>query len=154
MEQLQKLCKKCQQNLSSDSFYKRRKNGKLHPCCKKCTYENYKEYFAKNREKIIERNEKRTKILYNKNRKLIFEYLLDHPCVDCGLICPPVMEFDHKSEKKHDVSYAMAKKTQKWWKIGWEEMEKCEVRCTNCHLKKTQKEMNSITYKISLELGY
>ncbi len=63
-------------------------------------------------------------------RRRIGEYLLDHPCVDCG-----VLDFDHEdpATKLHEVVRLAG------FGIAWErvlaEIDKCSVRCANCHRK-------------------
>ncbi len=71
-------------------------------------------------------------------RQYVWDYLLEHPCIDCGETSPILLEFDHVSGKKKfaiscggSYSFATAKK----------EMEKCEVRCVSCHRIKTFMEL-------------
>jgi hypothetical protein len=71
----------------------------------------------------------------------LWEYLLEHPCVDCGEPDPVVLDFDHVGGvKTANVSYLLNSAA------GWErvesEMKKCEVRCANCHRRKTAREQN------------
>jgi hypothetical protein len=76
-----------------------------------------------------------------RNHKYVYEYLLQHPCVDCGEKNPVRLTFDHvRGRKKYSVSLCVAhghsiKSIQK-------EIDKCEVRCANCHLEKTARERN------------
>ena len=73
-------------------------------------------------------------------KKYVYNYLIEHPCVDCGESDPVVLEFDHKdrSQKRFDVSLASS------GSYGLEsvkiEIQKCEIRCANCHRKKTYRE--------------
>lgn len=64
----------------------------------------------------------------------LWEYLESHPCVDCGESDPVVLEFDHvRGEKTRPVSILV-----KWsWGRVVEEIEKCAVRCANCHRRVT-----------------
>lgn len=73
-------------------------------------------------------------------RRLVFEYLLEHPCVDCGETDPIVLEFDHLPgfEKRRDVGTMIASGTWSWATI-LEEIAKCEVVCANDHKRRTSK---------------
>ena len=70
---------------------------------------------------------------------MVLEYLLEHPCVDCGESNPIVLEFDHVRGKKYKavselMSWDYSLKTLK------DEIAKCDVRCANCHRIKTAQE--------------
>jgi hypothetical protein len=65
----------------------------------------------------------------------IDNYLEDHPCVDCGESNLIVLDFDHLRDKRGDISN-MVRDGSRWEQIA-EEMEKCEVRCANCHARVT-----------------
>lgn len=65
-----------------------------------------------------------------KNRKWVYEYLLEHPCVDCGEENPVVLEFDHRADKFKKVSNHVQDSSLTALK---REVEKCDVRCSNCH---------------------
>jgi hypothetical protein len=67
----------------------------------------------------------------------VFGHLCRHPCVDCGERDPLRLTFDHvRGEKICDVSTAHSTKT---WSVTMiaEEIEKCDVRCWNCHMERT-----------------
>jgi hypothetical protein len=71
------------------------------------------------------------------NRQLLWAYLREHPCVDCGETDLVVLDFDHRGEqpKVANVSAMLAK----GW--GWEsiaaEIAKCDVVCANDHRRRT-----------------
>lgn len=68
-----------------------------------------------------------------KNQAFMLQYLLDHPCVDCGEDDIVVLQFDHQGNKVADVSrmrYCSLTKLK-------EEILKCEVVCANCHARRT-----------------
>jgi hypothetical protein len=67
-----------------------------------------------------------------RNRKFVDDYLKLHPCVDCGNDDVRVLEFDHvRGNKETNVSNII----RNGWKLERliSEIEKCEVRCCNCH---------------------
>jgi hypothetical protein len=74
-----------------------------------------------------------------KNKKTIQEFIVDylktHPCVDCGINDILVLEFDHVKGKSENVSHLM----RQGCSINRlkEEIDLCEVRCCNCHRRKT-----------------
>lgn len=74
-------------------------------------------------------------------RKYIYDYLLTHPCVDCGEVDPEVLTFDHvRGQKSANVSRLASQ--GKNIKVIKEEIAKCDVRCCNCHARKTARDFN------------
>lgn len=63
--------------------------------------------------------------------KHLYDFLLQHPCIDCGEKNPIVLEFDHIYGKNYDIS-KMVQRAFKWKRIE-KEIQLCEVRCANCH---------------------
>lgn len=75
------------------------------------------------------------------NRVALREYLSAHPCVDCGEADIRVLEFDHRphlGEKYKNVGTLM-RGSYSWGRLE-AEIAKCEVRCANCHRKRTSDE--------------
>ena len=62
-------------------------------------------------------------------------YLLDHPCVDCGEGDPIVLEFDHRDPKNKLFALGAAVGLGYSLVRVIDEIEKCDVRCANCHRK-------------------
>jgi len=71
-----------------------------------------------------------------RNQKRAWEYLLAHPCL-CGQADPRVLTFDHDdpAKKDRDVSDMLLQDFS--WRRIFEEIQKCTVRCSNCHMKRT-----------------
>jgi len=63
-------------------------------------------------------------------------YLRDHPCVDCGISDPLVLEFDHVSGMKRASVSQLTRQALPTKTID-EEIGKCQVRCANCHRRRT-----------------
>lgn len=62
----------------------------------------------------------------------VLSYLAAHPCVDCGEDDPVVLEFDHvQTDKVASISDLVHKGYKLELIVA--EIEKCEVRCANCH---------------------
>jgi len=72
------------------------------------------------------------------NHSKAWEYLAAHPCVDCGETDPIVLQFDHVAEKRRDIS-EMVRAGFSWPAIE-SEIARCQVRCGNCHRRKTARE--------------
>jgi hypothetical protein len=73
-------------------------------------------------------------------RSFIVEYLSSHYCVDCGEDDPVVLEFDHRDRSKKLFNIGDASKKRYSLARVEEEIQKCDVRCANCHRRKTFKE--------------
>lgn len=128
-----KQCNSCKLLKDKSCFRKNvhRKDG-LQSCCIECRKTYNKEHYILNKRKYILRAKNRNLIQKKKFKKLIKEYLLNHPCVDCGNSDIRVLEFDHiKGNKNFCISkahlVAFSLETIK------KEISKCEVRCANCH---------------------
>jgi len=65
----------------------------------------------------------------------VWVYLLCHPCVDCGEPDPVVLEFDHVRGVKAFTIGQDAGHVGRDLLI--EEIKKCDVRCANCHRRRT-----------------
>jgi hypothetical protein len=79
------------------------------------------------------------KVSYKKIKEKIFALLVERPCVDCGETDPIVLEFDHVTGKK-DRSITKLVSDKSSWKKIQDEIDKCEVRCRNCHRKRHAEE--------------
>jgi hypothetical protein len=101
-------------------------------------------HYAKHRERVIESAKKYSKIVRDRIRAYIKDYLKTNPCVDCGETDPVILEFDHVRDKDFNISDA-ARKGVSIKKLN-DEIAKCEVRCANCHRKKTY-ERSGLTHK-------
>lgn len=82
-------------------------------------------------------NQRRYRI---RNRELVNQYLASRVCIDCGEADPTVLEFDHVRGSKRDDVSTLVRRAFSWKRVS-AEMAKCEVRCANCHRRKTAKQL-------------
>lgn len=112
--------------------------------CRDCLSQYHRQWYERNRERVIARvrsnrakpHESLPKVIAHIDaRRKRWEYLLAHPCIDCGESNPLVLEFDHKREKKAAIVDLMQRHAR--WSEILVEIEKCDVRCANCHRRRT-----------------
>ena len=92
----------------------------------------------KNRKDLYEA-QKRHRI---KVREKLFDFLSQQKCIDCGENDPIVLEFDHASQKEKFKQISTMLSGHYSWKSLSREIEKCEIRCANCHRRKTYIQLN------------
>lgn len=98
-----------------------------------------KKHYQANKSKMIHKAKIFTEKARIRNKEFINNYLLNNPCVDCGEKDIIVLEFDHvRGIKINNVSTGAS---QLAWSIKklQKEIDKCEIRCANCHKRITHK---------------
>ena len=145
-----RTCTLCLRSLSTNFFHKK-SSGRdgISPWCKDCKCAKARTHYLSNREKIIKRTRVYNKANVKECKEKVANYLSQHPCVDCGETDIVVLDFDHLKNKKANVSRLVA--TGRKWTIVLREINKCEVRCANCHRRKTAKHGN--WYKLLFSTG-
>ena len=139
-----KVCAICAVPKDESEFNKhaRRKDG-LQVQCRECGKEKSKEYYRSNRKAHSKITSARGKRIREKNKERIQNYLLGHPCVDCGESDLIVLEFDHvRDVKVKDVSLMIAQGYS--WETIMKEIKKCDVRCANDHRRRTHERRLSV----------
>lgn len=111
--------------------------------CRACNAARARRYYTENLEK--HRRAVAAQVARTRARHLdrIGEYLLEHPCIDCGEADIRVLDFDHRDgvEKAAEVM-KLAKAAYSWQRV-MAEIAKCDVRCRNCHAKVTYERMGA-----------
>lgn len=135
-----KICSKCKKEKTEDNFHVNRahKDG-LSYYCKECARKNGRDFYHNNPEqkaKVIARKNTHRDALKNH----VVSYLNSHPCVDCGEDDIRCLDFDHKSDKVWNISQILQRSLS--MKVLKSEIDKCDVRCANCHRKKTAIDFN------------
>jgi hypothetical protein len=134
---IMRKCSKCKCSKYASEFFWKVKNKLLQSTCKSCSRERNRKHYQERKDRYKDRK-KKYKI---KAKEIVYEHLKDHPCVDCGEDNIIVLEFDHFRDKKYNISNLLNGRVGTP-RIILEEIAKCEVRCANCHRKKTAIEQN------------
>ena len=103
--------------------------------CKHCQRAYARDHYRRNRTTYLARVRLRHQVYLARNMALLVEYLLDHPCVDCGHADPVTLLFDHVRGTKSRNIAQMIRDGVTWRRLE-EEIAKCDVRCVNCHLRR------------------
>ena len=133
-----KICSKCKQRLPLSEF-SRKSGERRNSWCKACNRAYQKAHYLAN----ISTYKERAKLWRDERRAEIYTwlaaYLHAHPCVDCGETDPIVLQFDHvRGEKIKDMSLLMRDKAS--IDVLEAEAAKCDIRCANCHLRRTARQ--------------
>lgn len=138
---MNKTCCNCKKLKPLDDFFWKIKDITKQSRCKDCHRIYNRNHYHKNKERYKKRIAKNNKDARLRRQKFIYNYLSKNPCIVCGEKDPVVLDFDHTDRKKKfaSVSYMISK----GYSISRvkEEINKCEIRCANCHRKKTAKEL-------------
>lgn len=113
--------------------------GTYRSYCRPCCREYGKEHYRKNLAVYMSRARMRSTIDRKRNRDYVAEYLSTHPCLDCGERDPVVLEFDHRdpAQKRNEVGRLIHTSALSTLQA---EIEKCDVRCGNCHRIRTSEQ--------------
>jgi hypothetical protein len=147
---MKKICNTCKEEKCNEEFNKNktRKDG-LQTICKTCSRKRSKKFYQDNVDSQRRTIYKQKKDRKKESRQKINEYLSCHPCIDCKNDNIIVLEFDHRDRaKKHKAISEMLASGYSWKKIKTE-IDKCDVRCANCHRIKTASQlgyMNNYEY--------
>lgn len=134
-----KTCYKCKGFKDASEFSKdgNRKDG-LDPTCKACKSAHQKKRF-RNDPAYRKHQSDHHKAHVDRNRNYVYNILRQSKCIDCGNDCWQVLEFDHVRGHKVRGICDMIRRGMSISVIR-KEIDKCEVRCANCHRLKTAKQ--------------
>jgi hypothetical protein len=134
-----KRCAKCELQLPVERFDSR-PNGRWASYCKACLSLYCRSHYVRNSAAHNARRRAARHKYKLRNRAFVLQYLLEHPCVDCGETNPLFLEFDHvlASEKTENVSTLSAQGRSLQDLIR--EIQCCVVRCIGCHRRRTARQ--------------
>jgi hypothetical protein len=122
-----KRCKACREEKSLEEYRLNARTSKLIARCIPCE-DDYKRKWHYNRGLDL--------------KKFLFEFLSSSKCKDCGESDIMVLEFDHTEGKSFNLGKAHMVKKLTLEELA-KEVSKCEVRCSNCHTRKTHEEQRT-----------
>lgn len=131
-----KKCSKCLQELPFSEFYKRnnRESGYQSRCraCCKVYSKSWREWSPERKQRFNDwKQVKKAEV-----RDIYTEYMSDKSCIDCGESDFVVLVHDHVTGEKRGGVHELINRGHKWETV-LEEIAKCEIRCCNCHTRKT-----------------
>lgn len=105
--------------------------------CLACQRIYTREHYQNNKAAYAYKAKRNRDIYVKAVREFLQSYLREHPCIDCGESDLVVLDFDHKdpSLKVFHVAAAVNRKLK--LESIKAEIEKCDVRCANCHRRRT-----------------
>lgn len=112
-------------------------------------YQVVKDWRRRNPDKLAEQTRRRQERVRRRNVEKMLKYLEDKQCVDCGERDPLVLQFDHvNGDKRFNIGVYLYRASWHWQKV-LVEIEKCVIRCANCHRRKTAEENRSWRWEFS-----
>ena len=130
-------CSACGQYLALERFaFADMKTGSRQYNCRSCHAVYRRAHYLANKADYVQRAIAQVHGRRVINRREIFAYLQHHPCVDCGERDVLVLEFDHRDPELKWKAVAVLAMTRRWPRVLGE-IEKCDVRCVNCHRRRT-----------------
>ena len=146
----QKRCCTCHLVLPVTEFNRRAAavDG-LQSRCRACS----RSWYVNNRDAHISNVARRNAAYRAVLADLLAAYLGDHPCcVDCGETDIRCLEFDHRDRAAKTANVSALQYQSRSWTVLLREIEKCDVRCANCHRRKTLAEVNSWRHQFFLSV--
>lgn len=131
-------CIRCGPKDESEFNLRNEKRGLLQYVCRDCQREQMRERYASNKENVLAINRQSTQKSQIRAAAFIQEYLSNKYCLDCGENDINVLTFDHvKGKKKYNIANIISRgyniETIK------SELEKTEIVCFNCHMRRERK---------------
>lgn len=141
-----KRCTLCQAKKPLEEYNrnKAKKDG-LQDVCRECNRNNARQYYAKNKVKHRQTVRQYKLKQIKRNQERIYALLARASCVDCQSTHFLSLEFDHRENKRANVSKLVTNGYS--WNTIKQEIKKCDIRCRLCHTVKTHEEQNSARWK-------
>ena len=127
-----KTCCRCRETKSTKDFSKEKRNKDgFCRACKSCRKEIKKEYYSKNKERILNKQ-------YSKRKEVaLWVQQFKKKCELCEESHPACLDFHHLFDKEEGIANIVHRGclSKEIKKFLIEEIKKCKVLCSNCHRK-------------------
>lgn len=132
-----KKCNSCNKELDLSCFNKNKhRSDGLQTSCRDCSHQNFKRYYVKNKARHIKHVKNKYRLKLKIMRKAIDTMKLNIAgcllCEEKEFCCLAFHHLDAKS-KIDNVSKVVVDNVK--WNTVLEEIKKCVVLCSNCHIK-------------------
>lgn len=129
-----KMCSTCGLVKAHAHFAVRRAaSDGLQSQCRGC----FRDWYERNKTTARASIDRRQALVRATNRALLAEYFAAHPCVDCEETDIRVLDFDHRDDVHKRCNVARLLGGGISWEAIVAEIAKCDVRCANCHRRRT-----------------
>lgn len=134
-----RTCTRCGQEKAISEFnYRVKAKGLRQRYCRVCTRLQLRAHYQRNSTYYVHKARTRNKEVKQRNQEKVLAYLAIHPCIECGESDVVCLQFDHvRGRKVQPISAMIGTYT---WKSIEQEIAKCEVRCANCHQRRTARQ--------------
>jgi hypothetical protein len=133
-----KTCPRCRHELPLEEFnFKNRATGRRQRYCRPCSRAFGRDHYIRNKRYYVAKAQARKAFYLPRLHERLLEYWRAHPCVDCGEADLAVLELDHIEPRARESNVGDRIKLRRGWRIIFAEIEKCVVRCANCHRRRT-----------------
>jgi hypothetical protein len=142
-----KTCSRCGVQKPPEEFSWRNKSqGKRAPYCRECMRTYLKRHYTAKKPYYLDKAKRRNEEYRREVSARIRDYLATHPCTDCGETDVLVLEFDHVDCGAKLAAVSEMLRAQRPWRVIEGEIAKCQVRCANCHRRRTAAQQNWLAY--------
>lgn len=139
----QRTCRKCRITKPIEGFpFINKEQGYRRFICNACRSIYNREHYKENKSAYVRKARDWRKARRIELKRVVWDYLSSHPCIDCRESDPVVLEFDHVAKNK-EANVAVLVHDAVSVERLMEEIAKCEVRCANCHRRRHAKERRS-----------
>jgi hypothetical protein len=132
-----RVCARCHGEMPIEAFpIKDKARGTRTSYCVPCRSEYGKEHYRRNTRYYRAKAGPARERSRGANNAIVDAFLRTHPCIDCGETDPIVLDFDHVDPKLKTGNVGHLQHSNGEERLQ-AEMNKCVVRCANCHRRKT-----------------
>jgi hypothetical protein len=113
-----------------------------HHVCAECFNAYRREHYRLYREEYVRRNVASQRQRRREWLLRLWQYVSKHRCVDCAEADPLVLQFDHRDPATKRATLRFMSQRAYAWQTVEAEIDKCDIRCANCHRRRTAAQFN------------